>query len=72
VSPLSFDGLILSAITRRYVNTDLTKHQGILTPEQGAEVALYTALKAPNSLRGQFVWADKKPIDWNGQPREYF
>lgn len=50
----------------RYVNTDMTRHMGILTPDQGAEVALYVALDAPNSIKGSFVWADKSVIDWAG------
>lgn len=41
-------------------------HQGILTPDEGAQVALYVALDAPDTLKGSFVWDDKSVIDWAG------
>ncbi|XP_077283701.1 carbonyl reductase [NADPH] 1-like [Arctopsyche grandis] len=56
----------VNCINPGYVNTDMTRHMGVLTPDQGAEVAVYVALDAPNSLKGSFVWADKSVIDWTG------
>ncbi|XP_012257463.2 carbonyl reductase [NADPH] 3-like [Athalia rosae] len=48
-----------------YVNTDLTKHLGVLSPERGAVSSIFAAL-LPNDtdIKGKFVWKDKSIIDW--------
>ncbi|GIY73899.1 carbonyl reductase 1 [Caerostris extrusa] len=51
-----------------YVDTDMTSHKGVLTPEQGAEAPVYLALLPPNveTPRGEFVWNDKTVKSWIG------
>lgn len=43
----------------------MTSHKGHLTPEQGADTAIYLALLPPNAAgpNGEF-WAERKPVDW--------
>ena len=66
-------GILLNSCCPGYVNTDMTKHQGPLTPEQGADTLVWLALlppNQPNNPSAQFL-AERKTIDWRkGQTRE--
>ncbi|GJQ71693.1 hypothetical protein Trydic_g11387 [Trypoxylus dichotomus] len=46
-----------------YVSTDLTDHRGVLTTDEGAKSSIFAALEAEN-LKGQFIWYDKRVVDW--------
>lgn len=48
-----------------FVDTDMTKHKGVLTTEEGAKAPLFLALD-PHELKGQFVWFDSSVVDWYG------
>lgn len=48
-----------------YVSTDLTKHKGTLTAEEGARSALYAALDG--DFKGKFVWSNCTIVDWFGE-----
>ena len=46
-----------------YVDTDMTRHKGPLTIEEGARAPLYLALE-PHGLKGQYVWFDSTVKNW--------
>jgi len=58
--------IVINHIHPGYVDTDMTSHRGPLTPEQGAVSSVYAALLPPGttSPRGDFIWFDKKILDW--------
>ena len=57
--------IVINAVHPGYVDTDMTEHKGILTPEQGAQAAVSCCLIPPNGQpRGQMVWFDGQVVDW--------
>ncbi|GFQ87537.1 carbonyl reductase 1 [Trichonephila clavata] len=40
--------IVVNAVHPGYVDTDMTSHKGVLSPEQGAEAPVYLALLPPN------------------------
>lgn len=46
-----------------YVNTDMTKQRGSLTPDQGAQTPVALALRDLNGQSGLF-WEHEKPSSW--------
>lgn len=58
--------IVVNAVHPGYVDTDMTSHKGPLTPDQGAESAVYCALLPPNvkSPRGEYIWNDKTIAQW--------
>ncbi|XP_055948957.1 carbonyl reductase [NADPH] 1-like isoform X2 [Argiope bruennichi] len=60
--------IVVNAVHPGYVDTDMTSHKGVLTPDQGAEAPVYLALLPPDvkSPRGEFVWNDKTVRSWIG------
>ncbi|KAF7284406.1 hypothetical protein GWI33_022192 [Rhynchophorus ferrugineus] len=60
----------VNAVHPGYVKTDMTSHKGVFTIEEGARAPLFLSLKS--TYKGQFVWKDKKAIEWDGQlPEPY-
>ncbi|CAF4924479.1 unnamed protein product [Pieris macdunnoughi] len=57
----------VNAVHPGYVDTDMTSHKGVLTIDEGAVAPLYIALDAPDSVKGQYVWKDKRIISWEGK-----
>ena len=57
--------VLVSAMCPGYCATDLNKHSGPLTAEQGAQTAIFLALLPAefNGPKGAF-WAEKKVVDW--------
>ena len=57
--------VVVSAICPGYCATDLNNSSGNLTPEQGAETAIFLALLPAefNGPKGAF-WTVKKEVDW--------
>ncbi|KAK9720677.1 short chain dehydrogenase [Popillia japonica] len=53
----------INSVHPGYVNTDMTDHRGVLTPEEGAKSALFAALEAKN-LKGQYIWNDNRIVEW--------
>lgn len=45
----------------------MTSHRGHLTIDEGAVAPLFLALDADDSVRGQYVWCDKRIVNWDGQ-----
>uniref|UniRef100_A0A1B6CF00 carbonyl reductase (NADPH) n=1 Tax=Clastoptera arizonana TaxID=38151 RepID=A0A1B6CF00_9HEMI len=62
--------IIVNCVHPGHVDTDMSSHQGPLTPEQGAEAPLYLALLPADvkSPRGELVWKDKKVVNWLNPP----
>lgn len=54
------------------VQTDMTHDVGFFTPDQAAETPVYLALDAPPSLRGAYVWYDRKVLDWFDHEADYY
>ncbi|CAH4032796.1 carbonyl reductase [NADPH] 1-like [Pieris brassicae] len=57
----------VNAVHPGYVDTDMTSHKGVLTIDEGAVAPLYIALDAPDSVKGQYIWNDKRIISWEGK-----
>lgn len=47
-----------------FVKTDMTNNIGYMTAEESAATPVYLALDAPQTLKGAFIWYDKKNVDW--------
>lgn len=56
--------IAVNAVHPGYVDTDLTRHHGTLTIEEGAKAPLYLALEA--DFKGKYVWFDSQIVDWYG------
>lgn len=62
--------LIVNSVHPGYVDTDMTRHKGHLTIEQGAEAPVYLALLPENTVKpkGDYVWFTKDIVDWVNGP----
>lgn len=60
--------IIINSCSPGYVKTDMTGHNGYLTPEQGAETPVYLALLPPGTeIKGEYCFK-KTTYDWrNGE-----
>lgn len=54
------------------VKTDMTSSRGFYTVDEAAETPLYLLLEAPDTIKGAFVWYDKKIIDWYDHESDLF
>lgn len=45
----------------------MTSHKGTLSIDEGAVAPLFIALDAPNSVKGEYVWHDKRIVSWDGE-----
>jgi len=62
--------LIVNMVHPGYVDTDMSSHKGVLTPDQGADAATYLAMLPkddPSNPVGQYVWHDRAVRAWNGE-----
>ncbi|CAG9569839.1 unnamed protein product [Danaus chrysippus] len=57
----------VNAVHPGYVNTDMSSHKGPLSIDEGAAAPLFLALDAPDSVRGEYVWYNKKIVSWSGE-----
>jgi len=64
------DDIVVNHVHPGYVDTDMTSHKGVLSPEQGAAAATWLALLPPNttSPKGDYIWHDKTIVDWVNGP----
>ncbi|CAH2099024.1 unnamed protein product [Euphydryas editha] len=63
----------VNAVYPGYVNTDMSSHMGPLSIDEGAQAPLFLALDAPDSVKGEYVWFDKRIVSWAGQiPEENY
>jgi NAD(P)-dependent dehydrogenase (short-subunit alcohol dehydrogenase family) len=49
--------IVVNSVSPGYVKTDLTGHNGFMTPEEGAKLPVHYALLGENAVSGQFVEA---------------
>lgn len=57
------DKVLINACCPGYVNTDMTKGNGVKTPDQGAKTPVMLALEDINGSKGGF-WQSEKIIEW--------
>jgi carbonyl reductase 1 len=57
------DKVLINACCPGYVNTDMTKGNGVKTPDQGAKTPVMLALEDINASSGGF-WQSEKIIEW--------
>ncbi|KAJ8729770.1 hypothetical protein PYW08_001351 [Mythimna loreyi] len=55
-----------------FVQTDMTLGVGFYDIDQAAETPIYLVLDAPDSLKGAYVWYDRKVLDWYDYRADYF
>ncbi|CAH2099022.1 unnamed protein product [Euphydryas editha] len=54
----------VNAVHPGYVDTDMSSHMGPLSIDEGAQAPLFLALDAPDSVKGEYVWFDKRIVSW--------
>lgn len=54
---------LINACCPGYVDTDMTKHRGSKTPDQGAQTPVMLAIEEIGGVSGEF-WQDGKVIEW--------
>lgn len=54
------------------VRTDMTKGVGFLDADQAADTPLYLVLDAPASIKGAYVWYDKRVLDWYDHKADWY
>ncbi|XP_046974158.1 carbonyl reductase [NADPH] 1-like [Vanessa cardui] len=63
----------VNAVHPGYVDTDMSSHKGPLSIDEGAQAPLFLALDAADSVRGEYVWCDKRIVSWSGsKPSENY
>ncbi|PSN61155.1 carbonyl reductase [Corynespora cassiicola Philippines] len=55
--------VLINSCCPGYVNTDMSKGNGVLTPDQGARTPVYLAIQDIQGQTGKF-WKDQKIMDW--------
>lgn len=48
----------------------MSSHNCPLSIDEGAQPPLFLALDAADSVRGQYVWSDKRIVNWDGEQPE--
>lgn len=54
---------LINACCPGYVDTDMSKHRGLKTPDQGAQTPVMLAMEEIGGISGEF-WQDEKVIEW--------
>jgi len=58
-------GVLVNACCPGYVNTDMTKGNGVKTVDEGAQTPVFLAIQDIQGKTGSF-WQNEKEIDWVG------
>jgi len=58
-------GVLVNACCPGYVNTDMTKGNGVKTVDEGAQTPVFLAIQDIQGKTGGF-WQNEKEIDWVG------
>lgn len=57
--------MVINAVHPGYVDTDMTRHEGVITIDEGAVAAVDCCLVPPGGQpRGQMVWFNSEVVDW--------
>jgi len=56
-------GVLVNACCPGYVNTDMTKGNGVKTVDEGAQTPVFLAIQDIQGKTGSF-WQNEKEIDW--------
>ncbi|XP_047990448.1 carbonyl reductase [NADPH] 1-like [Leguminivora glycinivorella] len=56
--------IIINSMHPGLVQTDMTRGKGFFSPDEAAETPVYLVLDAPESIKGAYVWFDRKVLDW--------
>ena len=54
---------LINACCPGYVDTDMTKHRGYKTPDQGAQTPVMLAIGEIGGQTGEF-WQDERVVEW--------
>ncbi|XP_068621367.1 carbonyl reductase [NADPH] 3-like [Battus philenor] len=54
------------------VRTDMTGGVGFYSAAEAADTPLYLVLDAPQSLKGAYIWYDRKVLDWYDYKADYY
>ncbi|PZC77229.1 hypothetical protein B5X24_HaOG203636 [Helicoverpa armigera] len=54
------------------VQTDMTRGVGFYSADQAAETPLYLVLEAPATLKGEYIWYDRRVLDWYDHKADYY
>ncbi|CAG9121849.1 unnamed protein product [Plutella xylostella] len=65
-------GISVNSMHPGLVRTDMTHGVGFLSAEEAARTPLHLALDAPATLRGAYVWYDRKVIDWYDYKADWY
>ena len=59
------DDIVVNHVHPGFVDTDMTKHMGQLSIDEGAKSSVWAALLPPKTdIRGQYIWEDCTVKDW--------
>lgn len=60
--------IVVNAVHPGRVQTDMSNHKGNMTTDEGADAPVFLALLPADSEapRGDFVWHDRKVVQWDG------
>ena len=57
--------VVINHVHPGYLNTDLTRHKGTMTIDEGAKSSIFAATLPPNTdIKGQYIWSDCQIVDW--------
>jgi len=63
------EDIVVNHMHPGFVDTDMTRHQGPLTIDRGAECPVFCALLPPKTeIRGAYLWHDCSILDWVNGP----
>ncbi|XP_045761530.1 carbonyl reductase [NADPH] 1-like [Maniola jurtina] len=71
-SELESKNISINSMHPGLVRTDMTKGVGFYSMDEAAETPIYLALDAPQTLKGAYVWFDKKVLDWYDYKADYY
>ncbi|CAG9567626.1 unnamed protein product [Danaus chrysippus] len=54
------------------VRTEMTTGVGFYNVDEAAETPVYIVLEAPQSLKGAYVWYDRRVLDWYDYNADYY
>lgn len=65
-------GISVNSLHPGFVQTDMTKHVGLLTLEESGKAPAYLALDVDQSVKGKYFWFDKTEKDWADANQELY